>query len=108
LLKYFYPSTENNDLKTNRIDRQTLRATVLSAKDGLVRARLDGFLKMKHPFYHKDDSNFVEAPLVGLTEFDAKHSRIRSFQLATDGATYGRMHFGAVMQTVPGGQNEPQ
>jgi len=97
LLKYFYPSTENNDLRTNRIDRQTLRATVLSVKDGVVRARLDGFLKMKHPFYHKDDGNFVEAPLVGLIEFDAKHSRIRSFQLATDGATYGRMTFGVVV-----------
>jgi hypothetical protein len=97
LLKYFYPSTENNDLRTNRIDRQALRATVVSVKDGVVRARLDGFLKMKHPFYHKDDGNFVEAPLVGLMEFDVKHSRIRSFQLATDAATYRRLTFGVVV-----------
>jgi hypothetical protein len=96
LLKYFYPSTENNDLSTNRINRQVLRGTVLSVKDGVVRARLDGFLKMKHPFYHKDDGNFVEAPLVGLIEFDAKQSRIRTFQLATNGATYGRLNFGVV------------
>jgi len=93
-------STENNDIKTHRIDKQSLRATVLSIEKGVVRARLDGSLKMKHPFYHKDDGNFVEAKLVGFMEYETKDQRIRILNLVTDGATYGRMRFGVVMQTV--------
>jgi hypothetical protein len=50
VLSYFYPSTENNDIRTNRIDKQSLRATALSIRNGVVHARLDGSLKMKHPF----------------------------------------------------------
>jgi hypothetical protein len=102
-LTYFYPSTENNDVKTHRIDKQSLRATVLSIDQGVVRARLDGSLKMKHPFYHKDDGNFVEAKLVGFMEYALKDRRIRTLNLVTDGATYGRMRFGVTMQTVTGG-----
>ncbi|HMF17229.1 MAG TPA: hypothetical protein VKE98_08485 [Gemmataceae bacterium] len=102
-LTYFYPSTENNDIKTHRIDKQSLRATVLSIEKGVVRVRLDGSLKMKHPFYHKDDGNFVEANLVGILEYETKDRRIRLLNLVTDGATYGRMRFGVTMQTVTGG-----
>src|SRR5713226_1147065 len=51
LLKPFYPVTENNDLSTNRIDRQELTATVLSVEDGVARAKIEGALKMKHTFY---------------------------------------------------------
>src|SRR5439155_15427511 len=65
LLNHFYPPTENTDLKQNRIDEQSLRARVESISDGTVRARLEGRLRMKHPFYHKDDGSFVDAELVG-------------------------------------------
>jgi len=102
-LTYFYPSTENNDIKTHRIDKQSLRATVLSIDKGVVRARLDGFLRMKSPFYHKDDGNFVEAKLVGFMEYALKDRRIRTVNLVTDGATYGRLRFGVTMQTVTRG-----
>src|SRR5262245_2661734 len=56
VLTHFYPSTENNNVSTNRIDEQSIKATVLSIQDGVVRARLDGHLKMKHSFYHRDDN----------------------------------------------------
>jgi hypothetical protein len=101
ILTYFYPQTENNDSATNRIDKQELTATVLSIKNGVVRARLDGRLKMKHPFYHKVDSNAVEATMVGLIEFEPDKKKVRSFQLATDQATYGRAHFGVTVRLVP-------
>src|SRR5262245_47540261 len=41
ILTYFYPQTENNNAPTNRIEKQSLRARVLSVKDGVVQARLD-------------------------------------------------------------------
>jgi len=100
VLTHVYPSTENNNLAKNRIDRQELKATVLSVKDGVARARLDGSLRMKHPFYHKDDDNFVEATLVGFFDFDPG-SKIRTLQLATVKATYGRPVFGAVVRSLP-------
>jgi hypothetical protein len=100
ILNHVYPSTENNDIRTNRIDRQELKATVLSNKDGVLRCRLDGRLRMKHPFYHKDDGNFVDTRMVGILELDAEARRIRSLQLATQQAMYGRIAFGVAVQSV--------
>jgi hypothetical protein len=104
ILTRFYPTTENNDVSTNRIDEQALKGTVLSIKDGIVRARLDGALKMKHSFYpRRDDNNVVEATLLGYVEFDASKPRIRALRLVTDQATYGgpNQHFGAAVRLVP-------
>src|SRR5205085_12096948 len=71
LLHHFYPPTENNDIRKNRIDTLTLRATVLARKDGVTRVRLDGRMKMKHPFYHKDDDNVVDTGLVGYFDVES-------------------------------------
>jgi hypothetical protein len=108
LLTRFYPTTENNDLSTNRIDQQELKATVLSVKDGIIRARLAGRLKMKHSFYpSRDDDNAVEANLDGYLEFDADGKRVRALKLTTDSATYGgaNTHFGAALRSVTAAPN---
>jgi hypothetical protein len=103
LLTRFYPTTENNDLSTNRIDRQELKATVLSIKDGVVRTRLEGSLRMKHAFYprHEDD-NMVEATLMGYLDFPQDKQRIIALRLVTDEATYGgaSRHFGVAVRSV--------
>jgi len=104
LLTRFYPTTENNDLSTNRIDRQSLKATVLQMQDGVIRARIDGCLKMKHTFYpHRDDGNFVEATTVGYIDFELDRSRIHTLRLVTDEATYGgpSRQFGVAVRSVP-------
>ncbi len=75
---------------------------MLSIDKGVVRARLDGSLKMKHPFYHKDDGNYVETSLVGIMEFEVTGQRIRTLNLVTQGATYGRLRFGVAVQAVEG------
>jgi hypothetical protein len=101
LLNYFYPSTENNDVKKNRMERQDVKATILSIKDGIASARIDGTLRLKHPFYHKDDDNFVEATFVGVVEFEVDKSRVRSLHVATEKAVYGgRIHFGVAVRSV--------
>ncbi len=102
VLRHFYPSTENNNVSKNRIDRQELKATVVSVKDGIARARIDGGLRMKHTFYHRDDDNFVEATLLGFLDVDVATGRILNTQLITTDATYGRIRFGmALRQVVP-------
>ena len=100
MLTHFYPSTENNDVAKNHLDQQSLKGTVLAVEGGVVRARLDGRLTMKHPFYHRDDDNIVEAGIVGILEFEPG-KKIRSLQLATTTATYGRTAFGVVVRSVP-------
>jgi hypothetical protein len=104
LLTRFYPTTENNDLSTNRIDRQSLKATVVSIRDGVVRARLEGDLKMKHTFYpRRDDKNFVDATVVGYLDFALKGPRILTLRLITDRASYNgeTTNFGVALRSVP-------
>jgi hypothetical protein len=104
ILARFYPTTENNDLSNNRIDRQALKATVVSAKDGKLRARIEGELKMKHAFYPgREDNNFVEATVLGYMDFDVTASRISALRLITDRATYGEdtRRFGVALRSLP-------
>ena len=103
LLTRFYPTTENNDLSTNRIERQALKATVLSIRDGVARARMEGALKMKHAFYPgKDDKNFVEATVVGYLDFAVEGPRLLTLRLVTDSASYGgeSKRFGVALRSV--------
>src|SRR5262249_3249189 len=101
VLTYFYPSTENNEVAKNRIDEQTVQGATLSTQDGAACARIDGRLRMKHTFYHKDDDNFVDATLFGIMDFDLSNKKIRSLQLATDKASYGRTAFGVSVRSLP-------
>jgi hypothetical protein len=90
LLTRFYPTTELNDLSKNRLDERALKLTAVAVEDNRIRARIDGRLKMKHPFYPgRDDDNFVNATIVGLMEFDPAKPQIHSLQVVTDEATYG-------------------
>jgi hypothetical protein len=109
LLGHVFPPTENTNFEKNRIDEHSLRAQVESIQDGVARARLEGNLRMKHPFYHQDDNNHVDADLIGYLDFEPGEPRIRSFRLVTDRATYGgdasaRQFFGVAVRSVPGGK----
>lgn len=96
LLQRFYPSTENNDVGKQEIERMTLKATLLD--DG--RVRLDADLKMKHPFYHKKDDAVVEATAVGLLTLE--NGAVKEFRMATDKAVYNGGTFGvAVWEEKP-------
>lgn len=107
VLTHFYPQTENNDVSTNRIDRVSLKATLLP-NDGEAtrRARIDGTLRMKHTFYPKrEDNRFVDARIVGYLEFDPAAGRVKTLALTTDGATYGDTKFDvAVRSAEPAGR----
>jgi hypothetical protein len=108
ILGRFYPTTENNDLTTNRIDKQDLTAKVVSIQGGVVRAHLQGSLKMKHTFYpRRDDDRMVDATLLGYLEFRQDRSGIRSLRLVTEKATYGgaNQHFGAAVRSLAAGRD---
>jgi hypothetical protein len=105
LLARFYPPTENTDPATNRLEGHALRARVLSVEGGVARARVEGRLKMRHPFYHKATDEFVEADVVGLLEFEPGRPAVRSLRLVTEHATYGgragRQLFGVAVRSLP-------
>jgi hypothetical protein len=101
ILAHFYPSTENNNVAKNRFEEISLGSKVISLKDGIARVRLDGKLRMKHPFYHKEDNQTVEATIVGYFDIDVATKRIRDLRLVTQDATYGGRPFGVAVQTVP-------
>ena len=100
VLTHFYPQTENNDVSKNRIDRLSLTAKMVSVGNGVARARLDGDLRMCHPFYHDQTEDIVEAKVVGYVEFDAAARTVKTFKLVTDGATYQNRGFAAGVQNV--------
>jgi len=102
LLAYFYPQTENNDVTSNRFERQSLKATVVSNDGGVARVRLDGGLRMKHTFYpNKEDNNFVEATVVGFMDFDSANPRVIKFRMATYRAVYAGEMFSVAVRSVP-------
>jgi hypothetical protein len=100
ILTHFYPQTENNDVRKNKIERASLKATLVSVKDGVALARLDGDLRMRHPFYHKDAPDMVEAVVVGYVKFDPAARRVVSLKLATECATYRDRPFDVGVESV--------
>jgi hypothetical protein len=100
LLTHFYPVTENNDVTKNRIEKQELTARVLSVADGVARARLDGELRMKHNFYHKDDGRTVVATFSGYLDVEVARGKLRAVRLATRQASYGGGTFAVAVRSV--------
>ncbi len=99
-LTHFYPTTENNDVQKNKMQKQELSGAVVSIKDGVARAKLTGHLTMEHWFYHKADGNVVDTGLVGYLDFEPATGRIRTLRLITENATYSRRPFGAVLRSL--------
>ena len=97
LLLHFYPATENNDVRKNEIEEQSLTARIISKQNGVSLARLDGHLRMRHDFYHKQDGRVVDAVLTGYMEFDPEKRSITTFRLVTDQASYGSGTFGIAL-----------
>jgi hypothetical protein len=102
LFQHMYPPTEDNDVTRNRIDEGKLQATVVAIDGGVVRARLDGKLKMKHRYLTEtDDDNFVTATLTGYLDFEPGRPTLRSLRLITTTASYDRNDFGIALRSVP-------
>jgi hypothetical protein len=99
ILAYFYPQTENNDARIDRIQQLSLTAKMLTVKDGLVTARIDGFVRMQHVFYPgRKDAQPLGAEIVGVLTFAP--GTPPSLQLATTQAQHGQRPFKVAVRTV--------
>ena len=103
LLNRFYPQTVeiNAGIERSRIDNQKLTLTVMSIREGIVRARFDGTLHMKHGSVAHEEDWFVDAELTGFLEFDPATRRIQRLRLVTKKATYKDEKFLAALRSVP-------
>jgi hypothetical protein len=88
ILTHFYPPTENNNVLKNKIEAGALTATLTERTGSTAVVKIDGNLKMKHDFYHKEDGRYVEAGVVGYARVDTKAGVVKSFDLVTDRAEY--------------------
>jgi hypothetical protein len=101
VLTYFYPQTENNHATTDRIEKLSLRAKVLSVDRGKVTARLDGTLRMQHVFYPgRKDAQPVNATILGILAFVPARPGASSLQLITTTASHGNRSFKVAVQSL--------
>jgi hypothetical protein len=90
ILTHFYPQTENNDVSTHRFERLSLRGTIESVRDEIAHARIEGEVRMTHPFYPgRADGNIVHATVAGYLDFEPGTRCVRRLRLVTDRASYG-------------------
>jgi RNA polymerase sigma-70 factor (ECF subfamily) len=104
ILSHFYPLTGNfRDAATNVLLERSIRATVVLRHPRRMWVRLEGRLKMKHPFYLKDDPNVAEAAVVGFAEIDPAARRVRSLRAVAEQGTYGTRDesFGVALRSAP-------
>jgi len=100
ILTYFYPQTENNDARVERIEKLLLIAKALTVKDGVVTARIDGYVMMHHVFYPgRKDAQPLGAEIVGVMTFAP--GKPPSLELATTKAAHGQRWFTVAVRTVP-------
>jgi hypothetical protein len=100
ILTYFYPQTENNVATIERIEDQRLTAKALTVTDGVVTARVDGFVHMQHVFYPgRKDAQPLRAEVVGLLTF--MPGKPPALQLVTTRAAHGTRLFKVAVRTAP-------
>jgi hypothetical protein len=105
LAKFYPQGIETGTAERSRIDRYSLKATVLSVEHGIAYARMDGALLMKRAFTPgHDDNNFVHATMLGFITFDTTHREVQTLRLVTTKATYGPgtddENFSAVLRSM--------
>jgi hypothetical protein len=115
ILTHFFPQTETTTPSEevllsetgphkHRIERQTLKGRVLTVEKGIVRARLEGSVRLRHlwgPRSKDGPDGIVEAPLLGFLEWDARTKKIASLRLVTDKAKYGATPIGVAVRSLP-------
>jgi hypothetical protein len=78
-----------------------MRMTIVTLRDGMARARIEGSLKMRHTFYPGRNTNeTVDATVLGFMDFEVTARRIQRMRLVTNKATYVNESFGVAVRSV--------
>jgi RNA polymerase sigma-70 factor (ECF subfamily) len=102
LLSHLYPLTGNfGPSDRNRIEEAGLSAKVVAGRRSTAWIRLDGRVRLIHPFFSDKDERPVVAAVTGYLEYDRMEKKVRSLRLVTDQALYGKEKFGVAVRSVP-------
>jgi hypothetical protein len=103
LLAWFYPQIEEaSQVPRGRIDNSDLRMVVTTIQNGVARARIEGWVKIRIPPVHKGkgEDTFASAPLIGFMDFGPSEDRIQRLGLITKDATYLGYPFDVALRSV--------
>ncbi len=105
ILIHFYPVTHDclrDDAARSKVERAALRARVVSLRDGIARARLEGEVRLSRYFYdappptHRPE--LLEAQVLGFLDFEPS-GRIVSLKMTTERAAYGPAPFAVALRS---------
>jgi hypothetical protein len=104
-----------NHQKT-QILKQELKAIVVSIEKGVVSARIQGTLKLRHRSLNfnvsppADTEEIAEMPLVGFLDFEPRTQRVRTFRLLADKATArdGEVEYAVALRSVAAPELTPE
>lgn len=102
LAEWVYPQTEEKTGKNrSRVDQADFHLTAVTVQGTLVRARIEGKLRVWHSFYPGGNSpDFAVSDLTGYLDFDTAQPRIQRLRLVTDKAQYVNTPFAASLVSM--------
>jgi hypothetical protein len=119
ILTHFFPQTESCTSSEayllsekgpyrHKLTQAALKAMVVSVKDGVVRARLDGALELNHAFYpnHADYELTIRGGVVGYVDYHLGKKKVTALRLVTTdrtGFSFGGSNtpIGVAVKSVP-------
>ena len=100
ILCWFYPVLVDN--ATHSLERQLLKAKVVSIREGVVRVALDGTAKVRHwNYFNKAEFSFIDSTFAGFVDYDRAQGKIIRFRIATEKGSHGKSSFGIAVRSVP-------
>jgi hypothetical protein len=113
ILTRFFPQTECCTAKDSellsetgkykhRLEKQSLRGTVVAVDSDKVTARLEGHSKVLHQFYpqHSYPPTVSTAKVVGYLIFDPAKKKIESLRLVSESGRFENMDMGVAVRSV--------
>jgi hypothetical protein len=104
LAEWVYPQNEEKtQANRSRVDVASFRMTVVTLKNGLARARIDGRVRLKHSFSPGGGAeDYADSQLLGFVDFGVAQRRIQRLRMVTTKATYAGVEFKASLVSMSG------
>jgi hypothetical protein len=106
LAEWVYPQNEEKTGKNrSRVDVADFRLTAVTVEGRLVRARIDGKIKLWHGFYPgamnpQNEKDIAASELIGYIDFDVAQRRIQRLRIVTEKGTYPNTAFAASLVSM--------
>ena len=102
LAEWVYPQTEEKTGKNrSRVDQADFRLTAATVQGTLVRAKIEGKLRVWHSFYPGGQSpDFADSQVIGYMDFDTARRRIQRLRIVTEKGQYVNTPFAASLVSM--------